>query len=157
MENKSSNGWKFFALLFGALLAGVVGLYIYKQQNPSRRPTPLPPLLPLSRKPPDFAFSGAPMPRWVCCFALYLAIQGFSFAFAIAIDLRPSVVLSLYCHVRPARTFGHYRHTQSDMRKTYEKALGKSQGPSSSSLIRPLRNGRNGSDHAYVGDAGDVS
>ena len=34
MENKSSNGWKFFALLFGALLAGVVGLYIYKQQNP---------------------------------------------------------------------------------------------------------------------------
>lgn len=31
MENKSSNGWKFFALLFGALLAGVVGLYIYKQ------------------------------------------------------------------------------------------------------------------------------
>ena len=29
MENKSSNGWKFFALLFGALLAGVVGLYIY--------------------------------------------------------------------------------------------------------------------------------
>jgi hypothetical protein len=74
------------------------------------------------------------MPRWVCCFALYLAIQGFSFAFAIAIGLRPSVVLSLYCHVRSARTFGHYRHTQSDMRKTYEKALGKSQGPSSSSL-----------------------
>ena len=34
MENKSSNGWKFFALLFGALLAGVVGLDIYKQQNP---------------------------------------------------------------------------------------------------------------------------
>ena len=32
MENKSSNGWKFFALLFGALLAGVVGLYVYKQQ-----------------------------------------------------------------------------------------------------------------------------
>ena len=35
MENKSSNGWKFFALLFGALLAAVVGLYIYKQQNPA--------------------------------------------------------------------------------------------------------------------------
>ena len=34
MENKSSNGWKFFALLFAALLAGVVGLYVYKQQNP---------------------------------------------------------------------------------------------------------------------------
>ena len=169
MENKSSNGWKFFALLFGALLAGVVGLYIYKQQNPDYDPweepwenSSSPVDLGLTkdaerRKPPDFAFSGAPMPRWVCCFALYLAIQGFSFAFAIAIDLRPSVVLSLYCHVRPARTFGHYRHTQSDMRKTYEKALGKSQGPSSSSLIRPLRNGRNGSDHAYVGDAGDVS
>ena len=27
MENKSSNGWKFFALFFGALLAAVVGLY----------------------------------------------------------------------------------------------------------------------------------
>ena len=38
MENKSSNGWKFFALLFGALLAGVVGLYIYKQQNPDYDP-----------------------------------------------------------------------------------------------------------------------
>ena len=34
MEKKSSNGWKFFALLFGGLLAAVVGLYIYKQQNP---------------------------------------------------------------------------------------------------------------------------
>ena len=34
MENKSSNGWKFFALLFGGLLAALVGLYIYKQQNP---------------------------------------------------------------------------------------------------------------------------
>ena len=33
MENKSSNGWKFFALLFGGLLAALVGLYIYKQQN----------------------------------------------------------------------------------------------------------------------------
>ena len=31
MERKSSSGWKFFALLFGALLAAVVGLYIYKQ------------------------------------------------------------------------------------------------------------------------------
>ena len=29
MENKSSNGWKFFALLFGGLLAALVGLYIY--------------------------------------------------------------------------------------------------------------------------------
>ena len=38
MENKSSNGWKFFALLFGALLAGLVGLYIYKQQNPDYDP-----------------------------------------------------------------------------------------------------------------------
>ena len=38
MENRSSNGWKFFALLFGALLAGVVGLYIYKQQNPDYDP-----------------------------------------------------------------------------------------------------------------------
>ena len=38
MEKKSSNGWKFFALLFGALLAGVVGLYIYKQQNPDYDP-----------------------------------------------------------------------------------------------------------------------
>ena len=38
MENKSSNGWKFFALLFGALRAGVVGLYIYKQQNPDYDP-----------------------------------------------------------------------------------------------------------------------
>lgn len=37
-DNKSSNGWKFFALLFGALLAGVVGLYIYKQQNPDYDP-----------------------------------------------------------------------------------------------------------------------
>lgn len=38
MDNKSSNGWKFFTLLFGALLAGVVGLYIYKQQNPDYDP-----------------------------------------------------------------------------------------------------------------------
>ena len=39
MENhKSSNGWKFFALLFGGLLAAVVGLYIYKQQNPDYDP-----------------------------------------------------------------------------------------------------------------------
>lgn len=28
MEKKSSNGWKFFALLFGGLLAAVVGLYL---------------------------------------------------------------------------------------------------------------------------------
>ncbi len=38
MESKSSNGWKFFALLFGAALAAVVGLYIYKQQNPDYDP-----------------------------------------------------------------------------------------------------------------------
>ena len=38
MESKSSNGWKFFALLFGAALAGVVGLYIYKQQTPESAP-----------------------------------------------------------------------------------------------------------------------
>ncbi|WP_300768129.1 hypothetical protein [uncultured Bifidobacterium sp.] len=38
MENKSSNGWKFFALLFGALLAGLVGLYVYKQRNPEYDP-----------------------------------------------------------------------------------------------------------------------
>ncbi|MBT1177106.1 hypothetical protein [Bifidobacterium callimiconis] len=38
MENKSSNGWKFFALLFGALLAGLAALYVYKQQNPEYDP-----------------------------------------------------------------------------------------------------------------------
>ena len=38
MESKSSNGWKFFALLIGAALAAVVGLYIYKQQNPDYDP-----------------------------------------------------------------------------------------------------------------------
>ena len=38
MEKKSSNGWKFFALLCGGLLAAVVGLYIYKQQNPDYDP-----------------------------------------------------------------------------------------------------------------------
>ena len=38
MENKSGNGWKFFAILFGALLAGAVGFYIYKQQNPEYDP-----------------------------------------------------------------------------------------------------------------------
>lgn len=38
MENKSGNGWKFFALLFGALLAGAVGFYVYKQQNPEYDP-----------------------------------------------------------------------------------------------------------------------
>ena len=38
MENKSSSGWKFFALLFGALLAVAAGLYIYKQQNPDYDP-----------------------------------------------------------------------------------------------------------------------
>ena len=38
MENKSSNGWKFFALLLGGLIAGLVGLYIYKQQNPDYDP-----------------------------------------------------------------------------------------------------------------------
>ena len=29
MENKSSNGWKFFALLFGGLLAALVGLFYF--------------------------------------------------------------------------------------------------------------------------------
>ena len=38
MENKSSNGWKFFALFFGALLAAVVGLYICKHQIPDYDP-----------------------------------------------------------------------------------------------------------------------
>ncbi|MFD0704607.1 hypothetical protein ACFQY8_02430 [Alloscardovia venturai] len=37
-NNRSGSGWKFFALLFGALLAGVVGLYIYRQQNPEYDP-----------------------------------------------------------------------------------------------------------------------
>lgn len=37
-HRKSSNGWKFFALLFGALLAAVCGMYIYKQQNPDYDP-----------------------------------------------------------------------------------------------------------------------
>jgi hypothetical protein len=75
MENKSSNGWKFFALFFGALLAAVVGLYIYKQQNPdydpweepwenssspvdlglTRTPTRATPMRPKQpRKPPEF-------------------------------------------------------------------------------------------------------
>ncbi|AKV55785.1 hypothetical protein BACT_0037 [Bifidobacterium actinocoloniiforme DSM 22766] len=38
MENKSSNGWKFFALLFGTLLAGVIAFFVYKQQNPEYDP-----------------------------------------------------------------------------------------------------------------------
>jgi hypothetical protein len=38
MENKSSNGWKFFALLFGGLLAAATGWYLYKQQNPDYDP-----------------------------------------------------------------------------------------------------------------------
>jgi hypothetical protein len=38
MENKSSSGWKFFALLFGTLLAAVVALFVYKQQNPEYDP-----------------------------------------------------------------------------------------------------------------------
>lgn len=38
MENRSSSGWKFFALLFGALLTAAVGLYVYKQQNPDYDP-----------------------------------------------------------------------------------------------------------------------
>ena len=38
MEDKSSNGWKFFALLFGGLLTAVVALYIYRQQNPDYDP-----------------------------------------------------------------------------------------------------------------------
>ena len=38
MEEKSSNGWKFFALLFAGLLTAVVALYIYRQQNPDYDP-----------------------------------------------------------------------------------------------------------------------
>ncbi|KFF31863.1 hypothetical protein [Bifidobacterium bombi] len=38
MENKSSSGWKFFALLFGGILAAVACLYFYKQQNPDYDP-----------------------------------------------------------------------------------------------------------------------
>ena len=38
MEDKSSNGWKFFAILFGGLLTAVVALYIYRQQNPDYDP-----------------------------------------------------------------------------------------------------------------------
>ena len=38
MENRSSGGWKFFALLFGALLAGITALYVYKQHNPDYDP-----------------------------------------------------------------------------------------------------------------------
>jgi hypothetical protein len=38
MEKHSSNGWKFFALLFGGLLAAVTALYLYKQQNPDYDP-----------------------------------------------------------------------------------------------------------------------
>ncbi len=38
MENRSSGGWKFFALLFGALLAGIAALYVYKQHNPDYDP-----------------------------------------------------------------------------------------------------------------------
>ena len=37
-ENRSSGGWKFFALLFGALLAGIAALYVYKQHNPDYDP-----------------------------------------------------------------------------------------------------------------------
>lgn len=37
-DRRSGNGWKFFALIFGALLAGLVGFYIYKQQNPEYDP-----------------------------------------------------------------------------------------------------------------------
>ena len=141
MENKSSNGWKFFALLFGALLAGVVGLYIYKQQNPDYDPweepwenssSPVDLGLTKDAEPeadataaapaaepeaPDSAFPGTPMPRWVCCFALYLAIQGFSFAFAIAIGLRlPSYCRCIATYVRtyvralPAYAIGHAKN-----------------------------------------------
>jgi hypothetical protein len=39
MENNSSKGfWKFLAILFGTLLAGAVGFYIYKQKNPEYDP-----------------------------------------------------------------------------------------------------------------------
>ena len=38
MEYKSSSCWKFFALLFGALLARVVCLLVVYQQNPDYDP-----------------------------------------------------------------------------------------------------------------------
>lgn len=38
MEKKSSNGWRFFAIVFGALLAGAVAFYVYKQRNPEYDP-----------------------------------------------------------------------------------------------------------------------
>lgn len=38
MEDHHHSGWKFFALLFGALLAGGIGYYIYKQRNPQYDP-----------------------------------------------------------------------------------------------------------------------
>lgn len=39
MENKSSNSvWKFFAILFGVLLAGIGAYYVYKQRNPEYDP-----------------------------------------------------------------------------------------------------------------------
>ncbi|MDD6372882.1 MAG: hypothetical protein PUF97_00055 [Bifidobacteriaceae bacterium] len=38
MKEKSGNGWRFFAILFGTLLAGAIGYYIYKQQNPEYDP-----------------------------------------------------------------------------------------------------------------------
>lgn len=39
MEKHSSNGfWKFLAILFGTLLAGAIGFYVYKQKNPEYDP-----------------------------------------------------------------------------------------------------------------------
>lgn len=38
MDNKSSNGWKVFAIVFGLILAAVAGYYVYKQQNPDYDP-----------------------------------------------------------------------------------------------------------------------
>ncbi len=39
MEKRSSHHvWKFFALLFGGLLAGAIAYYVYKQQNPQYDP-----------------------------------------------------------------------------------------------------------------------
>ena len=73
MENKSSNGWKFFALLFGALLAGVVGLYIYKQQNPDYDPWEEP--WENSSSPVDLGLNTTSFSRF--CLGLFRAILGF--------------------------------------------------------------------------------
>ena len=64
MEKNSSNGWKFFAILFGALLAGVVGLYVYKQQNPDYDPWEEP-----------WENSSSPVCGFIVAYALSLSAQ----------------------------------------------------------------------------------